>query len=449
METINKLNEVIDNLSNNKTEEMLAEEKTIRNEIALVNECQAVIGNGEAEFINYDFSNIRKLLNNTQYKIDNIDEIIRNIKNVFIVKKNVGYDINLDQSQINDFNRIMDNLAKLKTSLEKRLEELQTVKKNQSESKLSEIKALKDILEGKGRRRYYTKGMVDAFLSEVDIKNMDPNEALEVLEGFFNTRNMATEGNTSAPKQVEPEDFDEIVALFKSYVPEYFQKSQSDDGEDIMDEFEKNLISRKKDIVYEIDLDNTREVLNWIRERGLLRKFDRRALIELSIYGEVNMLEKAYEALKLNNSYLGDKAYTGKYATFWINYSEDTRQFHRIRGYNLHSKKENNASRKAYISKVSGEELIDNIKLVEQLIREGLLDPKKSSDNEIIIFKPNWRLEKNVKLARVFNIGKKDESYLTSVYLYGKDTERAINAAIELGLLHSPMDEESKSIELR
>lgn len=451
MNTIEKIEDVIENLRNDKTEEILTEEQSIANEIALIKECQSIIGAGEEEFINYNFDNIINLLNGTEFRIDNINKIIGDIKNVFIVKKNLGNDdeISLDESQVADFNKLLENLVRLNNKLNQRLEELKTVKRSQNESKITEIQALKDILEGKGRRRYYTKGMINAFMSEVDIKKMDPSEALAILEGFFNTRNMATE-TTYNPKQEEPEDFEEIVNLFKSFLPDYFETSKADDGEDVKSDFENNLIKRKKNIIYEIDLDNTREVLNWLRERGLLRRFDNRAIIEIAVYGEVNILEKAYEGLKLNNSYIGDKAYTYKYSTFWINYSEETRRYQRLRGYKSYRKRDGgNTPRERYTASVTGEELIDNIKLVEQLVREGLLDPSKQTDNEIIIFKTNWRLEKNVKLAKVFNIGKKDESYLASTYLYGKDTERAINAAVELGLLHPPMDEESKEMEKR
>ena len=45
-------------------------------------------------------------------------------------------------------------------------------------------------------------------MSEIDIRSMDPEEALEVLSGFFDTRNMATD-TTYNPKQEEPEDFEE------------------------------------------------------------------------------------------------------------------------------------------------------------------------------------------------------------------------------------------------
>ena len=451
MKAIEKINEIIENLKDNKTDEIIAEEKDILSKIALIDECFITIdSNDDKNFFEYNFDGVIKLLNESEYKVDQADKIIKDIKDVILVKMNLGdgFDISLEDSQVEDLKRIVENLQKIKENLQKRLEEIGTIKINQNETRISELSALKDILEGKGRRRYYTRNMFNVFMAEADIANMDPEEALEILGDFFDTRNMSTDVSYNQ-KQVEPEDFDAIIDLYKEYVPEYFKSSKADDGEDIKDEFELNLLKRKKHIIYEIDIDNTREILNWLRERGLLRKFDRKALIDISIYGDINMIEKAYNSLKLNNSYLGDKVYTGKYSVYWINYSEETKKYQKIRkGYTTHRKSDGTSETK-YIPNVYGQEIVKNIKLLEQLLDEEIIDSKIKKDDEVITFKPSWRLEKNVKLAKAFGLGTKGEVFLPPTYLYAKDTERAANAAIELGLLHSPMDEEFKSMDSR
>ncbi len=449
MKTIEKIDEVIENLKNNKTEEILAEEQEILNKIALIDECFIVIDGDDNDFYNYDFTNIIKLLNDSKYKIDSLDKIIKDIKNVITVKNTLGdeYGVDLDESQLADLKRIVENLEVIKREFQKRLEEISSLKINHNETKISEFESLKNILEGKGRRRYYTRNMINAFMSEVDITKMDPDEALELLEGFFNTRNMSTE-NSYNPKQEEPEDFDSILDLYKLYVPEYFEKETGKDGEEIKNEFEINLLRRKEHIIYEIDLDNTKEILDWLKERGILRKFDKRALIDISVYGDINMLEKAYDGLKLNNSYLSDKVYTGKYSVYWTNYSEDAKRFQKIKTGYISSRK--NGGRKTVENnqqRITGQELIKNIKLVEQLVKDGIIEPTIKRDDETIIFTPNWRLEKNLKLAETFGLGTKDEVYLPVTYLYGKDMEKVINGVIELGLLHPPMDDESKEID--
>lgn len=408
------------------------EKAKIQIQLAIIEECERVVKDEELP-LNYDFSNAVQLIENYNYSIENLAKIIYDIQSALLVRQQLNLtseEMPLEESQLATLVSFADGLKKVKTELNKKMQRLtETV---DSKKKIENLEGLKKILEGTGRRRYVTTEMFDDFYDEFDILSLPPEDAQELLEGFYKTKNL------SVRQGKETADFNEVIELYNEYLSPTYMRF-----------FAGLLNDHRNEVTTSIDMDNTREILQFFKDNSLLDRFKKTALLKISLYGKADYIkEVVYPKITSNNLDIMDAYFEDELATVWIKEKGTslyrTRPFRVSRGRGENKDKENLY---ATCHNVDYEEFWQNIEILKA--NRDLFDDSMELDDIGANLKlktlPVWVLKKNIELCKLFGMGTITSVPITCVER--GDIEDKIHLAIELGLLNPPMSQKFLEID--
>lgn len=423
-EKITSLNEIINNFNEADLEEL----DEVKAQLLILKECEQVFADEEI-LSSYDFSKVIEMLEDNDLGFDDLSKTLKDIQNIIKIRRELNVsdkEVPFAVSQVKAFRVFVEKFSELKNRLNNRYTELS--KSTSSKSRLESMESLKKLLEGKGRRKYYTESMINDFFDEFDLLNMNPKEAKDILSGFFDTKNLNS--RHSAVKA----NYEDILDLYREYVSDF----------NVM---ESLLDKHRKEIVSKIDLDNTREILEFFKKEGILDKFKKTTLLQISVFGKANyIINDLYPKIKSKPVNKQKQYFNDTLATVWV--KQPGTGNHRGGTFNyLYSSNPNNNKKSLYsrCHSVDIDELEENIKYLKA--NNNLFDPSFqidliSEDAEGMRLKrmPTWLLKKNVELCKLFGLG-----YLTELpfsLVDQIDIEDKIHLAVELGLLNPPMTPE-------
>lgn len=431
MATIDILSQKISFLKDNLTqikEENLDEKTRLETQVAIIDECIKVMGD-DSLISKYDFSNAIKLVEAYNYSIDNLAQIVSDIQNVISVREELemsSEDLPLEENQTSTFNTFMDKLKKLKEELFDELKSItsQTTENTETKKKISDLEALKNILEGTGKRKYYTEDMFMAFYEEFDPLSLPLDQVEDIIDDFYKTRNL------SGRLRKEKADFSKVVELYNEIL-----------SDEYMEVFEKLLSEYKNEIVTVIDFDNTKEILQFFKDKGILEEFVPTSLLKISLYGKSDYIKDViYPKIQEFNENEKKAFYGYNLATIWIKEKGET--IHRASPFRRSGGSgESSSNESLYASShtVDYDEFMENIEILKRNANlfDFIYDPDDLTENLNIKTLPTWMLKKNIELCKLFNLGSIKQIPITCIEK--GDIEDKIHLAIELGLLNPPM----------
>lgn len=430
---INRIKE--DNNNNLKKQELL--DKEIRS----IEECLITIKD-ENKIINYDFNYILSLFDKYKYSINNLSKVLKDIKDTIQIKKQFNdIDIPFTKNQIDTIDTFANTLNDLIKEL--KLEQQNIDINHDSEESIVLLEQFRNIIMGNSKKKYYTDEMVNALYEVGDIMNLSDEEYMILIESIYNSRNFIKKVRTKA-------DIMDVISLYKEYI-----------STDKIDLFINLIKTHEEEIVSNIDLDNTREILEYFKSNNILNNFMRLPLLKVTLYGNIDYIKELYPKMLEKDKDNMDIYFENEMASIWINESSKKIRKRKSKYSRKTDKKE---KKKLDINSISYEEFWENIELIND--NSHLFADKYDSSNfgahlraktvpseNIKSFSAllrlattsAWTFRKNLGLCKIFGMG-----YLNKIPIScfeSGDIEDKIHLAIELGLLNPPMTMEFINME--
>ena len=432
VDLLSKKIEVLKDTMSQINESDLSDAEKLKAEISVIEECEKVLSNDD-KMIFFDFSKSINILENHNFSIENLANALSDIQSVIKVRKDLNMtseEIPFEENQTNTLNSFIKKINLVKEELKSNLKKLSS--SSTDKRKISSLENLKSVLEGNSKRKYYTDEMFKDFYEEFELLNIPPEEAQTILDTFYETRNLNNRLRN------EPANFDEVVNLYRSFLPS-----------DKFGYFERLLNDYKNEVVNSIDLENTRELLQFFKTNNVLNRFERKALLKVTIFGKPDYIEnELYEKVMSNKPDAIDTFFTDELASVWV--KESGTNCHKLMPFRVtRSQKNEETQERLYSScqKVNYEEFWKNIEILKKnssLFYEKF-DPDDIGSNLRIKTLPTWKLIKNLEFCKMFNLGTTypiPQSAIATI-----DLENKIHVGIETGLLNPPLTHAYKEME--
>ena len=407
MAILEKINETISFLRKNSQDEL----NRITSILSIIDSTVEAL-NDELKFKDYDFSIAINLVNSNSFGLVDYEKTIKEIKNLLVAK----YDYNQRYLTLNDecnqvVNGFRERLLHLKEELEKRYEEQSKVKVNEKD--LNNLEDLKNLLEGKGRRKYFTYEMLESLFELIDYDSFTYQDMEDLV------KELAVSKNIKGKIAEEEIDFDDVSTLLEEYLGKKLKLG-------FIQKYQHEICSR-------INLDNARNILEFFKKNNLLDRFSLVAILPIIIYGRFEYIKDFYfERVLPKDDKIKELYFEDGMIGVWINEGNSKRR----RNTTIRKSKEKASSKTLYstIPEVSDDDIWENVRLLSE--NEGLLAQKydlANIDYIWVITKPTWLIKKNIELFKLFNI-----TDVTLTALTQSDLEDKLHFSVELGLLNTP-----------
>lgn len=408
MTILERINDKINDLSQNSQDEL----KRTLDILNIINLSIDALSN-EQKLKEFDFTIAINLVNKKSFGIVDLEKIMQEIKNLLVAK----YDYKQSYLVLNeDYQKAIkgfrERLGYLKEEFERKKEEQEEVKID--EKILENLLDLKTLLEGKGRRKYYTYEMIESLFEVFDYDSFTYQDIEEFIKELSVSKNI--KGKII---EEEKKDINDVIKLFNEFLGDKIQDS-------LLKKYQNEICSR-------IDLANAKNILKFFKDNNIINKFSTSMLLSIVIYGRYEYISDFYyEKVLPKNDKLKELYFENAMNGVWINEKSTKRR------YNTNTKKSSSkeSENKLYvsISDVCDDDVWENIRLLKE--NEDILSEKydlSNIDYLWVITKPVWLIKKNLELFRLFNI-----SDIKLSALVQNDLEDKIHFAIELGLLNTP-----------
>ncbi len=388
----------------------------------LAEEVESVLVN-EDSIIDYNFNRVIELLKLYNYSTDDLIKAINDVKNVLAVRKELNLtseELPLDERQKESLNALLTNIGNIKELANNQIEIIR--QNGDKKQKIELLEQLKNILEGNGRRKYYTEEMFKVFCETIDITNMPPEDAKQLLQVFYQTKNL----NSRVDREFAT--VDQIVAVFKEFLPDSKINTIERIAEDHIVEASNTF-----------DEDNARNILQFFKDEGVLNNFDTLAVFNVAVAGNYEFIKNEIYPFISSNFRNGIQAFfKSQLSAFWLKTKDN---FYRLTPFRRTDRRGNNARNEQPLVNYNIPNIYDFQKNIELLKQNQLLfadtyDFDDVESNLQLKTLPTWILKNNIELCRLFKLDSLDTIPISCVERC--DIENKIHLAIELGLLHSP-----------
>lgn len=410
------INEII----NNKILELQSlklKRDNINNELNEINKFLEIINKLDKDMLSLNISKLKELLEKNNYYVSDIDKLFNNINNLiefYVIKKDTI--LKLPTIYELKLNEIKDYLKEIKNKLENDL-----IDDLGNDEDLDNLKQILLIINGDKEIELSNKLLKTLY--KYIITQLDDKEKINLYELLLNNKSDKkdlTEDLISSDDKVN--SVDDIINLFeKCHSLSTVKRYINDNSEELMQV---------------TNLNNSKQILKFLDEKGLLFYFDDIALIYVACYGNIENIKEVYEELlKINNS-IGEELDFKPFCDIasvpmWLNTPNVS-----IEPY----KKGAKTNEIIYPKNIKNKYLnISNIRTNIELIMGNLdlfnldnLTKEKIYKNAIVRLVPPYVLKKNIVLARTYNLTNLNLSAVKN------DMEKRINYAIELGLMKTP-----------
>ncbi len=391
----------------------------------------------EEKFFGSDFEKVISLISGHDLEVQEITRTIKGVKNLIDMKSEGIYDGPYHPNQIKQLSDFALELKKLKDKL---LEEQKKINNNEeTELLMLELESLKNELLNPRKRKDISVDMAESLYNGYDIVNADPKEIEDLFEGLY-----AVQGGRIR-KVVQRADFNDVLKLYR----EFLSPEKIGLVEDLLRVY-------RDEVTANIDLENSRAILEFFRDVNILESFERRILVNITLYGDSEYVKVIYERIVSNPSYDREIYFQDLLSSAWI--CQERR--HKKPTSGIRSSNGVRVNEKSLISdcfnftfddfKKNADLLLDNIdilglenpQILGAHLRAQTLSTEAYKQNEgfISVLNDNTGdFRKNVAVGRILGLGKK---YKLPVSFFKSDIEDKLHLLIELGLLNPPMTDE-------
>lgn len=376
----------------------------------------------EQKLIDYDFDIAINLVkhNVKSYGIIDLNKSINDIKNFAIVR--TRYNQN-DIAYSEEYQRVRRYFKDRLDDIARDLNDLIKEEKNKKTDNelVGNLEDLKKLIEGKGRRKYYTYDMLESLFEVIDYDSLSYEDIKEL------TKALAVSKNTDGIN-LDLDNKEEVIGLLKEYLG---------------DRLDINLIEKYKiEICSMINLDNARKILELFKSENIINRFDPVALLIILLRGKYEFVSNFYyEEVLPRDEKLQDMYFEHIMSCVWINEKKADRKY--TKTIKVSNDKENRNLLCGSIPDVCNEDVLENIRILKE--NEDLFSEKYDLSNLRdlwILTKPTWLLKKNLELFRLFGVYDISISAISQT-----DLEDKINLVVELGLLNPPRNNLFREIE--
>ena len=264
--------EMLDNKINELKKNSQEELNRITSILNIINNSIEALSD-EQKLKDYDFSIAINLVNSNSFGIIDLEKIIKDIKNVLIAK----YDyqqvyLTIPEEGREAIKSFKERLGYLKEELEKRLIEKSQIEVD--EEVLENLIDLKNLLEGKGRRKYYTYEMIESLFEVFDYDSFTYQD-MEAL-----IKELAVSRNIKGKIEEENTDFNEVKNLFNEYLGKRMKL-------DLLEKYQDEICTR-------IDIVNARNIWEFFKEKELIDKFSIVSILQIVLYGRYDYIKDFY-----------------------------------------------------------------------------------------------------------------------------------------------------------
>lgn len=421
----------------------------INGELLILNHFEIVLESDEM-ISNHDFTDLFDLLNKYEMIPEELLGDVKKINQIIEVRKRLHTNqIPFPEELISSLKKLKDTVTTLKQRIT--LEE----KKSKNKDKVKNLTDLKEVFTGTGKRKYYTGEMYESFSDVVDWENLSDEEFTSIMDKFYDT------GNFRTKQSRESIDLDEVINLFKEYLPS--DEFNQNKGKKFTGLFGLLIKKYSLEISQNIDLDNAREILEFFKDKGILSKFKRPALLMICVYAKSDYVKEIYEQKFNKDDESLEIYFEDELASIWVCDSTVERK-NPFRVTKAQGEEKGEKSLYSMCHTVTEEDFWNN---VEHLNRNADMFPEKYDaslfgshlkaktlptdkldefiDLLRLVTSSSWSFVKDLELFKTFKIG---DIYKVPISCFSKgDLEKKIHLAIELGLLNPPMSEINKTMD--
>ena len=406
---VDELYETYNSLNQEKDKKNI---ESLKNEI---NKLNTLISLLSKEFKNLKDLNYQDISNYISLK----EQDLKNVQLVLKAKYDANLPVNLTATQLELIKNILKELKDKQELLIKTVkEEEEKINNNKEEvSKIEEsILNLEYIHEKVTNEDDYSLLNLEEFknLSIIfDDKNTSSKLKIDLLKSIIEYNENIENHNK---KIVTTTSIEEVKECFRSF----------NFKEDMFSYIDKN----KEEISRNIDLSNTKEILEYLDSKHILDKFSKGALLTIVLYSNKNTISKRYEDLKEHKA-----LFTSLFEmpSIWVNKLPK-----RVR-HNLPSKNRgengNNHRLRSYANMISYEEMHSN---EEYLTSLGLNVSISNKTNIRALQTPSERIEENYNICKQYGFFEVRDisTFPPSVFSFNKLADKC-DKLVEVGLLHN------------
>ena len=387
--------------------------ESLKNEI---NKLNTLISLLSKEFKNLKDLNYQDISNYISLK----EQDLKNVQLVLKAKYDANLPVNLTVTQLELIKNILKELEDKQELLIKTVkEEEEKINNNKEEvSKIEEsILNLEYIHEKVTNEDDYSLLNLEEFknLSIIfDDKNTSSKLKIDLLKSIIEYNENIENHNK---KIVTTTSIEEVKECFRSF----------NFKEDMFSYIDKN----KEEISRNIDLSNTKEILEYLDSKHILDKFSKGALLTIVLYSNKNTISNRYEDLKERKALFTPLF---EIPSIWVN-NLPRKTITRHKTPSKTSRNTQNNKLRSYSNRISYEEIMTNEEFLTNL---GLNVSLSNKTNLKLLQTPKEKIIENINTYKLYGFfNEKDISTIIPSALAFYKVADKCDKLIEIGLLHS------------
>lgn len=387
--------------------------ESLKNEI---NKLNTLISLLSKEFKNLKDLNYQDISNYISLK----EQDLKNVQLVLKAKYDANLPVNLTVTQLELIKNILKELEDKQELLIKTVkEEEEKINNNKEEvSKIEEsILNLEYLHEKVTAEDDYSLLNLEDFknLSIIfDDKNTSSKLKIDLLKSIIEYNENIENHNK---KIVTTTSIEEVKEYFRSF----------NFKEDMFSYIDKN----KEEISRNIDLNNTKEILEYLDSKHILDKFSKGALLTIVLYSNKNTISNRYEDLKERKALFTPLF---EIPSIWVN-NLPRKTITRHKTPSKTSRNTQNNKLRSYSNRISYEEIMTNEEFLTNL---GLNVSLSNKTNLKLLQTPKEKIIENINTYKLYGFfNEKDISTIIPSALAFYKVADKCDKLIEIGLLHS------------
>lgn len=350
------------------------------------------------------------------------EEDIKNIQLVLKAKYEFNLSVDLTTTQLETIKKILEELVEKKNLLVETVtkEEEQVNKNKEKASSIEEnILNLEYLYEKVNNPDDYSLLNLEDFKTLsiiVEDKDTPSKVKIDLLSSVVDYNENIEKQNK---KILSTTDIEEVKEYFRNFG---FK-------EDMLKFIDRN----KEEISRNIDLSNTREILNYLESKKILDKFSKGALLAIVLYSNVSTISKRYEDLKERKALFTPLF---EMPSIWVNNLPKKVRVRHKSASKTKGEGFNNNRLRVYASKISYEEMLSNEQYLTSI---GLNVSISNKTNIKVLETPREKIDENLNTYKLYGFfdSREISTFPPSTLSFTTKTADRCDKLIEIGLLHN------------
>lgn len=379
------------------------------------------INSNDKNLLNYNEEEIENLLKNV-YKDEDLSEVLEQIRLISIVligKYERNLSINLSENQTKTLYKITKKITKYIEKQSEKIKEKESIYKenieylSEIELIILELEEINNKLRNKDNKELITKEEFD-YLYELFIEDetITFEEKRNILLAFKEYNDKIS---SKIINEIDTKKIKDLIDIFISF--------------GIDSKIEKYIKKHEYEISTNIDLDNVKNILEFMKNVNILKRFDLSTILGICLDGTKESVENTYNRMKELD--LNSKMF---YETSGVWIDNIPKEIKKRKKHNYKRGKEKDISYSAINHEISFEELLENEKFLRNLGYDVSIASEKSAKT---LKTPNYKIRENYELLKLYGIldAVEPENFSTSAFAYSLIDDKC-DKFIELGLLN-------------